>query len=46
VAGPTSSGKTTLTNALLAEVATQDDRIILIEDTRELQCQLCRLANP
>ena len=38
VAGGTSSGKTTLANALLAEMATRDERIILIEDTRELQC--------
>ncbi len=38
VAGGTSTGKTTLTNALLAEVAKSQDRIILIEDTRELQC--------
>ncbi|KFC62046.1 Conjugal transfer protein TrbB [Devosia sp. LC5] len=38
VAGGTSTGKTTLTNALLAEVAKGDDRIVLIEDTRELQC--------
>lgn len=38
VAGPTSSGKTTLTNALLAELSALTDRIILIEDTRELQC--------
>ena len=38
VAGGTSTGKTTLTNALLAEVAKTDDRIVLIEDTRELQC--------
>jgi P-type conjugative transfer ATPase TrbB len=38
VAGGTSTGKTTLTNALLAEVAKTDDRVILIEDTRELQC--------
>jgi type IV secretion system protein TrbB len=38
VAGGTSSGKTTLANALLAEMATQDERVILIEDTRELQC--------
>lgn len=38
VAGGTSSGKTTLANALLAEVARQDERVILIEDTRELQC--------
>jgi type IV secretion system protein VirB11 len=38
VAGGTSTGKTTLVNALLAEVATTGDRIVLIEDTRELQC--------
>ena len=37
VAGGTSSGKTTLANALLAEMAGADERIILIEDTRELQ---------
>jgi len=39
VAGGTSSGKTTLTNALLAEVAKTSDRVVLIEDTRELQCK-------
>lgn len=38
VAGGTSSGKTTLTNALLADIADCDERVILIEDTRELQC--------
>jgi type IV secretion system protein TrbB len=38
VAGGTSTGKTTLTNALLAEVAKTGDRVVLIEDTRELQC--------
>jgi type IV secretion system protein VirB11 len=38
VAGGTSSGKTTLANALLAEIAAFDERVILIEDTRELQC--------
>lgn len=38
VVGGTSSGKTTLVNALLAEVATGGDRVILIEDTRELHC--------
>ena len=38
VSGGTSSGKTTLLNALLAEQAIIDDRVILIEDTRELQC--------
>jgi type IV secretion system protein VirB11 len=37
VAGGTSSGKTTLANALLAELADRDERVILIEDTRELQ---------
>ena len=36
VAGGTGTGKTTLTNALLAEIATGNDRIVLIEDTREL----------
>jgi type IV secretion system protein VirB11 len=38
VAGGTSSGKTTLANALLAKIAELDERVILIEDTRELQC--------
>ncbi|KSB91696.1 conjugal transfer protein TrbB [Caulobacter vibrioides] len=37
VAGPTSSGKTTFANALLAE-APSADRIILVEDLRELSC--------
>ena len=37
-AGGTSTGKTTLTNALLAEVAKTSDRVVIIEDTRELQC--------
>lgn len=38
VVGPTSSGKTTLVNALLAQVAALDERVVLIEDVRELQC--------
>ena len=38
VAGGTSSGKTTLANALLGELSARDERVILIEDTRELQC--------
>jgi Flp pilus assembly CpaF family ATPase len=38
VVGPTSSGKTTLVNALLAEVAKSGDRVIIAEDVRELQC--------
>src|SRR6266478_678450 len=44
VAGGTSTGKTTLVNALLAEVAWTADRVILIEDTRELQCQAPNLV--
>ena len=38
IAGGTSSGKTTLANALLAEIADADERVVLIEDTRELHC--------
>jgi type IV secretion system protein VirB11 len=38
VVGGTGSGKTTLVNALLAEVASGADRVIIIEDTRELHC--------
>lgn len=39
IAGGTGSGKTTLANAILSVVATTDDRIVIIEDTQELQCQ-------
>jgi len=45
VAGGTSTGKTTLVNALLAEVAKIDDRVVLIEDTRELQCAAPNLVS-
>lgn len=38
IAGGTSSGKTTLANALLAEIATTGDRVLVLEDTTELQC--------
>jgi len=38
VAGGTGSGKTTLANALLAEIATLNERVVILEDTRELQC--------
>jgi len=38
IAGGTSSGKTSFANALLAEMGNLDERVILIEDTRELQC--------
>src|ERR1700682_5087655 len=44
VAGGTSTGKTTLVNALLAEVAKTGDRVVLIEDTRELQCKAPNLV--
>jgi type IV secretion system protein TrbB len=44
VAGGTSTGKTTLTNALLAEIARTSDRVVLIEDTRELQCKAPNLV--
>lgn len=37
-AGGTKSGKTTFLNAILAEIAKTGDRVILIEDTPELQC--------
>jgi Flp pilus assembly CpaF family ATPase len=38
IAGATSSGKTTLANALLAEIAATGDRVLVLEDTVELQC--------
>ena len=38
VAGGTGSGKTTLVNAILHEPEFQEQRVVLIEDTRELQC--------
>lgn len=38
IAGGASSGKTTFANALLAEDAFASDRLVLLEDTRELQC--------
>ena len=45
IAGGTSTGKTTLTNALLAKVASSSDRVVLIEDTRELQCAAPNLVS-
>ena len=40
VAGGTGSGKTTLTNAILAEIVLQapEDRLVILEDTAEIQC--------
>lgn len=42
VAGGTGSGKTTFINALLKEIAKSEPhtRLLLIEDTRELQCEV------
>lgn len=40
VVGGTGSGKTTLTNAIIAEMValTPDDRLVIMEDTAEIQC--------
>ena len=38
IAGGTSTGKTTLANALLREIASTNDRVVVLEDTVELQC--------
>lgn len=53
VAGGTGSGKTTLLNALLAEPCFHAARVVMLEDTAELQCSspnavqlLTRHANP
>jgi len=44
ICGGAGSGKTTLANAILAEPAFAEDRVILIEDTPELQCSAWDLA--
>ena len=38
IIGGTGSGKTTLANALLTEISHINDRILILEDTRELRC--------
>ena len=38
IAGGTSTGKTTLANALLKEIKETDDRLVMLEDIPELQC--------
>ncbi len=38
VVGGTDSGKTTFTNAILDSISSTKDRIIIMEDTQELQC--------
>lgn len=39
IIGGTSSGKTTLTNAILKEVAKYNQRVVILEDTKELQSE-------
>ncbi len=40
ISGGTGSGKTTLANAIIAEVVSTapDDRMVILEDTAEIQC--------
>lgn len=38
VVGGTSTGKTTLCNAIINEMAKYDNRVVILEDTQELQC--------
>lgn len=40
ISGGTGSGKTTLANAVIAEIvaASPDDRLVILEDTAEIQC--------
>ena len=45
VVGGTSSGKTTLTNALLNELVELNERVVIIEDTRELHCPVRDLVS-
>jgi type IV secretion system protein VirB11 len=50
IAGGTSTGKTTLANALLDEIAQTRDRVLILEDTVELQCRsddhMCMRTEP
>ena len=39
IIGGTASGKTTLANALLMEIAKLGERVLILEDTRELRCK-------
>ena len=38
IVGGTGTGKTTLVNALLAHITNSNERIVILEDTRELNC--------
>ena len=45
IVGSTGSGKTTLANALLHEIGSTDGRVVIIEDTVELQCSARNLVS-
>src|SRR5260370_6100285 len=47
IAGSAGSGKTTLTNGILRELAelTPNDRVLVIEDTTELQCSVANCVD-
>ena len=47
IAGSAGSGKTTLANGILRELArlTPDDRVLVIEDTTELQCSVANYVD-
>lgn len=45
IVGGTSSGKTTLTNAVLKEIAKYKQRVVILEDTEELQCETPNKVN-
>lgn len=40
VVGATGSGKTTFANACIQEIAEVDDRVVIVEDTKEIQCMV------
>ena len=44
IVGGTGTGKTTLANAVLHEIGGTDDRVVIIEDTVELQCSAKNLV--
>lgn len=40
VVGATGSGKTTFANACIEEISSIEDRVVIVEDTREIQCKV------
>lgn len=45
VVGGTGSGKTTLANAIIEKIAKTEDRVLLIQDTLELQCKASNMVS-